>query len=72
MVNLDDVALVQKFLDRISELEVKLENEVKNAEHNTAKLIFKELYDLVQGAECTITVDANDIKVIARRYGVNL
>lgn len=56
-----------------AELEVKLSKEIKKARSETAKAIFTEMYNLVCEAEdFTIIVNANDIKSIAKRYGVKL
>ncbi len=52
----------------------ELEKEVQKAREDTAKQIFKGMYDIVceQGTDCTIVVNANDIKAIAKRHGVKL
>lgn len=63
----------RKLYKQIVELEEKCKRDVKQAGLDTAKAIFKEMYELVSDAEdYTIIVTANDIKAIAKRYGVKL
>lgn len=63
----------KRLYKRITELEQKLETEVMKAKTEIAKAIFTEMYGLVCDAEdCTIIVNENDIKSIAKRYGVKL
>ncbi len=49
-------------------LQAKGYGNVKQAKKDMAKLIFKKMYDLVsRETDCTITINAADVKAIAKR-----
>lgn len=59
--------------NKIVELEIEKEKAVASARLDMAKTIFKDMYDVVKDErEETIIVTANDVKAIAKRYGVKL
>lgn len=46
---------------------------IKQAKEDMAKMIFKEMYDILhEEFNCRITVDEHDVIAIAKRYGVKL
>lgn len=64
---------IKELYKQIVDLETKLDKLTEKVKLETAKAIFTEMYGLVCDAEdYTIIVNANDIKSIAKRYGVKL
>lgn len=64
---------IKELYKQNTELEIKLGKETEKVKSETAKAIFTEMYNLVCDAkDFTIIVNANDIKSIAKRYGVKL
>ncbi len=58
---------------RLASLEEKFDREIKKAQADTTRSIFKEMYEVVNSAQDeTIIVTAEDVKRIARRYGIRL
>lgn len=63
----------RKLYKQIVELEERLEKDVAKAQHDKAKEIFNEMYRIVSESEdYTIIVTADDVKRIAKRYGVRV
>lgn len=64
---------IKDLLKQNTELEIKLGKETEKTKFETAKAIFIEMYNLVCDEEdFTIIDNADDIKSIAKRYGVKL
>lgn len=67
------VAEKRKLLKQIVELGIEKDKAVDSAQSDMAKKIFKEMYEVVnESRDATIIVTADDVKRIAKRYGVKL
>ncbi len=64
---------LKELYKQYTETQIKANKDVQKAQECVAKAIFKEMYDLVCSTDnCTIIVNSNDVKAIAKRYGVKL
>lgn len=60
-------------LSKIATLEVEKDKAVEKARRDMASDIFREMYSLIKDAvDETIIVTADDVRSIAKRYGVRL